>query len=285
MFDTNFLAQLWIEWGKVVSSLAWYYLDFNIPWQNEQNVIILITVSVTESSDPMFWRYNHLFYKQISYAKHVLLLVLQLSSQRNVPHFWAIVCSPFKGIAWSSHPLTFSKWRWWVKYCYTITHDCFRTHLPLQGQNITKLGFPSPTQWITLTFSGDSFLITLFPAPPHPTSLRWVVLLIHEPRKQFDRVQMISDCAKLISKDESHIFSNPLIWRSRSLSVLDSAFIFQQFTTCLQHAAFQILSVIYVIQCRRRTSISNTITAKELAILFHETDQTRVYLVKIKIIL
>ena len=114
---------------------------------------------------------------------------------------------------------------------------------------------------------------------------RWVVLLIHEPRKQFDRVQMISDCAKLISKDESHIFSNPLIWRSRSLSVLDSAFIFQQFTTCLQHAAFQILSVIYVIQCRRRTSISNTITAKELAILFHETDQTRVYLVKIKIIL
>ena len=135
---------------------------------------------------------------------------------------------------------------------------------------------------ITLSLSGDSFLITLFPAPPQPTSLRWVVLLIHEPRRQFDRVQMISDCAKLISKDESHIFRNPLIWHWRSLSVLDSAFIFQQFTTCLQHAAFQI---IYVIQCRRRTSISNTITAKELAILFHQTDQTRVYLVKIKIIL
>ena len=29
--DTSFLAQLWIEWGRVVSSLAWYYLDFNIP--------------------------------------------------------------------------------------------------------------------------------------------------------------------------------------------------------------------------------------------------------------
>ena len=142
-------------------------------------MIILITVSVTESSDPMFWRYNHLFYKHISYAKYVVLLVLQLSSQRNVPHFWAVVCSPFKGLAWSSHPVTFSKWRWWVRYCNTITHDCFRTHLLLQGQNITKFGFLSPTQWKISFFTNYPVFKRWFlfdhtvscPSPPHQPSL------------------------------------------------------------------------------------------------------------------